>query len=166
MAVIRWQPFQEIESLRRQMDQVFEQLAGSDRPTSPTWKPAVELQEREDSLVLRAEIPGIEAKDLDVRVTREAVAITGEHRYERKAEEAGFFQSEFRYGKFQRVISLPVAIENDRVNAEFKNGILTLTLPKVTEARRTVVKLNLGEDPAPIAESSETGAKTPEAINS
>jgi len=151
MALIRWQPFQELETLRNQMDQMFDQLANVDRDYSTNWKPAVELQDTEDSLILRAEVPGIEGKDLDIRVTREAVAISGEHRYEKKTDERGYFRSEFRYGKFQRVIPLPVPIQNEQVQAEFKNGILTLTLPKVTEARRTVVKVNLGDSTTPSA---------------
>ncbi|OKH21269.1 Hsp20/alpha crystallin family protein [Chroogloeocystis siderophila] len=145
MALIRWQPFQEIETLRRQMDQVFEELAGNNQQPETFWKPAVELKDTEDSLILRAEIPGVEGKDLDVQVTREAVAIRGEYRREQQAQERGLFRSEFRYGKFQRVVGLPVAIQNDQVQAEFKNGILTLTLPKVTEARRKVVKVNIAD---------------------
>ena len=74
---------------------------------------------------------------------------SGEHRYERKTEEQSFFRTEFRYGKFQRVIPLPVAIQNDRVQADFTNGILTLTLPKVQSANKHVVKLNLAEQPEP-----------------
>ncbi len=143
MALIRWQPFQEIETLRRQMDQMFDELAGSERQSKISWKPAIELQDIEDNLVLRAEIPGVDGKDIEVHVTREAVAISGNHQFEKKAEEKGFFRSEFRYGNFQRVIPLPVPIQNDKAHADFKNGILTLTLPKVMEARRTVVKLNL-----------------------
>lgn len=121
-----------------------------------TWKPAVELQDTEDNLILRAEIPGIEGKDLDIRVTREAVAISGEHHYEKT--ERGNFRTEFRYGKFQRVIALPVAVQNDQVQAEFKNGILTLTLPKVTEARRQVVKVNIADNTAaaPAADANHT----------
>jgi HSP20 family protein len=146
MALIGWQPFREIESLRRQMDQMFDELSGSERQSAMSWKPAIELQDTEDNLVLRAEIPGVDGKDIDVQVTREAVAISGEHRFEKKTQEQGFFRSEFRYGNFQRVVPLPVPIQNDRVHAEFNNGILTLTLPKVTEARRTVVKLNLADN--------------------
>lgn len=148
MALIRWQPFQEIETLRRQMDQMFEEMAGVNREAQINWKPAVELKDTEENVILRAEIPGVEGKDLDIRVTREAVAIAGEHRYENKASERGFFRTEFRYGKFQRVIPLPVAVQNDQVQAEFKDGILTLTLPKVTEARRKVVKVNLADNTA------------------
>lgn len=148
MTLIRWQPFQEMETLRRQMDQMFDEMLTVNRETQITWKPAVELQDTEENVILRAEIPGIEGKDLDIRVTREAVAITGEHRYEKKASERGHFRTEFRYGKFQRVIPLPVAVQNDQVQAEFKDGILTLTLPKVTQTRPKVVKVNLADNTA------------------
>ncbi len=163
MTLIRWQPFQEMETLRRQMDQMFDEMLTANRETQMTWKPAVELQNTEENVILRAEIPGVEGKDLDIRVTREAVAITGEHRYEKKASERGHFRTEFRYGKFQRVIPLPVAVENDQVQAEFKDGILTLTLPKVTQARPKVVKVNLADNTAatpevtaaPVAEANQ-----------
>ena len=155
MALIRWQPFQEMETLRRQMDQMFDEITGSNRTHQMTWQPAIELQDTGDNVILRAEIPGIEGKDLDVRVTREAVAITGEHHYEKKAEEKGFFRSEFRYGKFGRVIPLPVAVQNDQVKADFTNGILTLTLPKVEAAKNRVVKLNVAEPATAIEASSE-----------
>ena len=145
MALIRWQPFQEFETLRRQMDHMFDELTGSERQAATSWQPAIELQDTEDNLMLRAQIPGVEGKDIDIQVTREAVAISGEYRLEKKTQEQGFFRTEFRYGNFQRVIPLPVPIQNEQVKADFTNGILTLTLPKVTEARRTVVKLNLAE---------------------
>jgi HSP20 family protein len=148
MALIRWQPFQEIETLRRQFDQLFDELAGSNQQSPMAWAPSVELQDTESSLILRAQIPGIEAKDLDVQVTRDAVAISGEHRSENKANEKGYFRSEFRYGKFQRLIPLPVHIKNDQVQADFKNGVLTLTLPKLEAPQRQVVKINLGENSA------------------
>lgn len=157
MALIRWQPFREIETLRHQFDQLFDELAGGSNASEMAWMPLVELQDTSTDLILRAQIPGIEAKDLDVQVMRNAVSIAGEHHYENKAEDKGFFRSEFRYGKFQRTIPLPVHVQNDRVKAEFKNGILTLTLPKVEEAQRRVVKINL-------VDSQVTGIQTPTAI--
>ena len=156
MALIRWQPFQEIETLRNQFDELFDELRGGSRESEMTWMPAVELQDAETNLILRAQVPGIEAKDLDIQVTRDAVFMAGEHRYENKAEEKGYFRSEFRYGKFQRRIALPVHVQNDRVQAEFKNGILTLTLPKVQEAQRRVVKINLGESNGAMAEADSS----------
>ena len=143
MVLMRWQPYQEMTTLRRQLDNMFNEMANVNPKSQITWKPAVELKETEDNVVLRAEIPGVEGKDLDIQVSKEAVSISGEHRYEKQAEEKGLFRTEFRYGKFQRVLALPVAVQNDQVQAEFKDGILTLTLPKVAEARNKVVKVNL-----------------------
>jgi HSP20 family protein len=162
MALIRWQPFHEMETLRRQMDQVFDELAGFNRDVKTnTWSPAIELKDENEHLVLRAEIPGVEGKDLDIQVAREAVSIAGETRYEKKTEEKGFYRSEFRYGKFQRTIPLPIPVENDKVQAEFKNGILTLTLPKAEEVRRRVFKVNLDEGKTIAAADSPT--ETPQA---
>ena len=166
MALIRWQPFQEIETLRHQFDRLFDELAGSRRESEMTWMPLVELQDSDANLILRAQLPGVEAKDLDVQVTRDAVSIAGEHRYENKAQDKGYFRSEFRYGKFQRIIPLPIHVQNDRVQAEFNNGILTLTLPKVEEAQRRVVKINLGDNQAIASgDSSTTLEATSEQIN-
>jgi HSP20 family protein len=125
---------------------MFDDLAQFTTTNDSTgWTPAIELKDNENEIVLRAQLPGMDAKDLDVQVTREAVSIAGEHRQEQKTEEKGFFRSEFRYGKFQRVIPLPVAVQNDQVKAAYKDGVLTLTLPKVVEVRNPVVKLNLAE---------------------
>lgn len=154
MALIRWQPFPEMETLRRQMDQIFDEIAVVNREPQITWKPAIELQDTEDAIILRAEIPGVEGKDLDIRVTREAVAISGDRSFDRDRT----FRTEFRYGKFQRVIALPVSVQNDQVQAEFKDGILILTLPKVTEARRQVVKVNLADNTVATSEINATPA--------
>lgn len=181
MALIRWQPFQETTNLRRQMERMFDEMSTVDGETQVNWRPAIELQDTEENVILRAQVPGVEAKDLDVRVTREAVVISGEHRYEKKEQQRGYFRSEFRYGNFQRVVPLPVHVQNDRVQADFKDGILTLTLPKVTEVRNRVVKLNLAENTnaapaiadaapavtdAPVAEANNTEATKPAELTS
>lgn len=154
MALIRWQPFQEMETLRHQMDKMFDEIAGLNREmTTKTWSPAVELEDTNDNLILRAEVPGLEGKDLDIQVAREAVSIAGETRYENKSEERGYLRSEFRYGKFQRTIPLPTAIKNDQVQAEFKNGILILTMPKAEEAKNKVVKINLADGKTALTDS-------------
>jgi HSP20 family protein len=142
MLVRYWQPWREIESIRRQMDSVFDELTQTTDNES-SWTPAVELKDNGETLTLRAQLPGIDAKALDIQVTKEAVSLAGEHREEHKTEKDGFFRSEFRYGKFQRVIPLPVAVQNDKVEAAYKDGILSLTLPKVEEARNKAVKINL-----------------------
>lgn len=158
MALISWQPLQEMEIMRRSLDRVFDEITQRPREQQVTWKPAIELQDMSDRLIVRAEIPGVEGKDLDVRVTREAVVIQGEHRYEKKHENRGVFHSEFRYGKFGRLIPLPVAVEHNHVQADFTNGILTLTLPKVKAMKKHVVKVNVTE---PGAENIEGPSEQP-----
>ena len=138
-----WQPFTEIETIRQQLDKVFDQLATTRDNSEAAWMPAVEFVDAGDNFVLKAQLPGIDPKDVDVQVTREAISISGERRYENRDEKSGYVRSEFRYGKFHRVLTLPAHIQNDSVQAEYKDGILTLTLPKVTEARNKVVKINL-----------------------
>lgn len=143
MLVRYWQPWREIETLRRQFDQMFDDLTHVSEER--TWTPAIELKDAGENIVVRAQIPGIDAKDLDIQVMREAVSLAGEYHAETKTEEEGLFRSEFRYGKFQRLIPLPVAVENTQVKAEYKDGILNLTLPKAAEARHQVVKVNVAE---------------------
>ncbi len=145
MALIRWEPFREIESLQRGMNPLFENLtpfedSGFDRVA---FMPAAEIRETANTIELKLEIPGMEAKDLDVRVTEDAVAISGERHSEIKTEEHGMTRSEFRYGKFQRVIPLPARVQNDQVKADYQNGVLNLNLPKAEDELHKVVKVSL-----------------------
>ncbi|RAM48690.1 MAG: Hsp20/alpha crystallin family protein [Hapalosiphonaceae cyanobacterium JJU2] len=145
MTLIRYNPWQEINSLQRQLNRLFdENFTPSRLLEDGTVKiPAAELQETEKAILLKLEIPGIEAKDLDVQVTEEAVYVSGERKSETKTEEKGYTRSEFHYGKFQRVIPLPTRIQNTKVTAEYKDGILNLTLPKTEAEKNKVVKVNL-----------------------
>ena len=157
MSLMRWQPFHELDNLRNQMNHLVEEIMRGEReiPFLPkgevTWSPAVELKETETDIILKVQIPGIDAKDLNVEVSEESVSITGEHREEKKVDEKGFFRSEFRYGRFERLVPLPNAVKNDLVKSEFKNGLLTLTMPKLAKTDRKVVKVNLAEEARGIA---------------
>jgi HSP20 family protein len=146
MALVRWEPFREVESLQQEMNRLFDSLTTPENGGSQGagFVPAAEMHETPYSIELRLELPGMEAKDIDVRVTKEAVAISGERQFERKTEEGGMSRSEFRYGKFQRVIPLPAQIQNDKVQADYKNGVLSLSLPKIEEEKNKVFKVNLG----------------------
>jgi len=146
MALIRWEPFREVDSLQRDMNRLFDSLmrTGDGETSSMTFVPAAEIEETPETVHLKLEIPGMEAKDLDVQVTAEAVAVSGERKSETKTEEKGMTRSEFRYGSFRRVIPLPTRIKNDEVQAEYKNGVLDLTLPKAEAEKNKVVKVNIG----------------------
>jgi HSP20 family protein len=146
MALIRWEPFREVESLQREMNRLFESLTlteEGDRNGIP-FMPAAEMHETPNSIELRIEIPGMEAKDIDIRVTEQAVAVTGERQSETKTEQGGMTRSEFRYGNFQRVIPLPARVQNDQVKADYKNGVLSLSLPKAEDEKNKVFKVDLG----------------------
>jgi HSP20 family protein len=146
MALVRWQPFQEIDTLQRQMNRLFDELMPMTREggNGIAFVPSAEMEETADAIRLKLEIPGMDAKDLNIEVSAEAISISGERKSETKSEEKGVTRTEFRYGKFQRVIPLSTRIQNDKVEAEYKDGILNLTLPKAEEEKSKVVKVNLG----------------------
>ncbi len=141
----RWEPTREIEQLQRQINDMFERLVPSDddEAGSLVFMPSAEMEETNDAVYIKLEIPGLEAKDLDISVTEDAVSIAGERRSESKTEEKGMVRSELRYGKFQRQIPLPAHIQSDQAQAEYKNGMLILTLPKVAGEQKKVVKVNV-----------------------
>lgn len=146
MALLRYNPWQEINSVQRQLNRLFDDVLTPshwDDFSNLSKVPAAELTETEEALNLKLEIPGIKASDLDIQVTADHVAIIGERKEETKSEEKGVTRSEFRYGKFSRIIPLPKRIQNTNVTADYQDGILTLTLPKSEEEKNKVVKVNL-----------------------
>jgi HSP20 family protein len=147
MALVRWNPWREMATLQQQMNRLFDEtlVPATGLERSLVRVPAAEMEETKDAIHLKLEVPGIETKDLDVQVTENAVSISGERKEETKTEENGVTKSEFHYGKFQRVIPLPARIQNTQVQAEYKDGILSLTLPKSEEEKNKVVKVNLEE---------------------
>ncbi|MCM0589330.1 MAG: Hsp20/alpha crystallin family protein [Gloeotrichia echinulata IR180] len=145
MALLRLNTWQDFGTLQNQLNRL---LDGDILPSvfvegGLSKVPAAELHETSDAVHLKLELPGIEAKDLDVQVTEKSVSISGERKSETTTEEKGVFKSEFHYGKFQRVIPLPARIDNTKVSAEYKDGILNLTLPKAEAEKHKVVKINL-----------------------
>ena len=140
----RWEPFGEIESLNRRMNRLFERLMpGGDRFLDLDFMPAAEMDETEDEIRLKLEVPGMKAEDLDIEVSETSIDISGERKSESKTEAKGMVRSEFSYGKFERVIPLPAHIQNDKVKAEYNNGILTLTLPKTEAEKHRTVKVEV-----------------------
>ncbi|NES20580.1 MAG: Hsp20/alpha crystallin family protein [Symploca sp. SIO3E6] len=146
MRLVHYNPWKEIDHLQQQFNRLFD-----DYRIPTDWTdfgnlpkvPAAELSETEDTIHLKLEIPGIEAKDLKVEVTKDTVAISGERKEESQPEDKGVTRSEFHYGKFQRLIPLPAPIQNTKVTAEYKDGVLHLTLPKTEEEKNKVVKVNI-----------------------
>ncbi len=148
MVLVRWQPHREVESLHSALNHMFDSMmptGNSEFNGGIAFMPLVEINETPDAVYLKLEVPGLEAKDLDVQVTQEAVSIKGDRKSESKTEEKGVTRSEFRYGSFRRVIPLPARIQNEKVESSFKDGILTLNMPKAESEKNRVVKVNLDQ---------------------
>lgn len=136
MAFTLYSPFLEINSVQRQIDQLFQEVLPT---TSLVSRPPVEISVNEDSVELKIELPGMDIKDIDVEVSKQMVAINGQRECAAEVKD-----SEFYYGKFSRLITLPVEVQNSQVTANYQDGILYLTLPKASAEKNKVVKVNLG----------------------
>lgn len=156
----------EFNNLRQQMDKLFDDLAQQQphlgvfaKAGETPWTPAIELQETETELLLKAQLPGIKPEELDIQVSENAVFLSGEHQEETKTTEKGLFRSEFHYGQFKRVIPLPAAIKREHVKAEMVLGLLTLTMLKTTPALPNLVKVPLAAaDKPPVVPAPEEKA--------
>lgn len=148
MTLIRYNPWKEIDTLERRVNRLFEEFvpATLKELNNAPKIPAAEMTETDDAVIIRLEVPGMEAKDLDIQVTEDSVSISGERKFQHKEEDKAKTRSEFYYGQFQRVIPLPVPIQNTKVTADYKDGILHLNMPKLVEEKNKVVKINLGQN--------------------
>ncbi|NEQ50692.1 MAG: Hsp20/alpha crystallin family protein [Leptolyngbya sp. SIO3F4] len=145
MIVRYWQPFQEIESIRQQLDTIFEDLS----PTTTTdWIPAVDLVDAGDNYVLEVVLPGLKADDINIEASRKSITLSGERAAIEYGDDKTVLRRERRYGSFRRVVNLPVAVDHEEVSADYANGILTVHVPKAAEVRNQVVKVNVAGTPA------------------
>lgn len=153
MSIIHWHPLKKLNKLRQEMNSVFEEMIHGEglfdfhlpNRLGLAWIPAIAMTETEHKLILKVELAGIEAKDLDVRVGEQMVSIAGERKEDKHHQEKGCFCSEFSYGKFQRIVPLPSAIDKDKIEADLKNGLLTLVMSKNISALENTVRVNLLE---------------------
>jgi HSP20 family protein len=155
----------EFNHLRQQMDKLFDDIVHEQphlgilaKAGETPWSPAIELQETETELLLKAQLPGIKPENLDIQVSENAVFLSGEHQEETNKNEKGVFRSEFHYGQFKRVIPLPAAIHREQVKAEMVLGLLTLTMLKTTPALPNLVKVSLAADLPPVVTAPEEKA--------
>lgn len=133
----RWEPFRDLVSLREAMDRLFEEsvVRPSRLTLARTESLAMDMYETDDALVVKAAIPGVDAEDLDITITGDTLNVRGETKVEEESEEGNYIRRELRYGAFSRSVTLPLLVVADEADAEFENGILTLTLPKAEEIK-------------------------------
>ena len=133
-----WPSFGRLSSLRDEIDRLFEgpltEFARTSRLLSG-WTPALDLSEDKDNFVVKVEVPGMKKEDIDVTLHEGALSISGERKSDEKFEDAEVYRSERFYGRFHRTISLPASVAVDKIKAQYKDGVLTVTLPKTEEAK-------------------------------
>jgi HSP20 family protein len=145
--VTPWKPFRELERVRREMDRLWDSFF-EERPTRRVeevreWLPSVDIAETEKDIVVRAEIPGIDPKDIDISLANDLLTIKGEKKQEKEEKEENYHLVERSYGAFTRSVRLPGEVQNDKISASYKNGILKVTLPKSEEAKKKEIRIKV-----------------------
>ena len=146
MAITRWDPFREVVALQNRVNSLFREMNDEDSPlTAASFVPAVDIYEDAEKVVLKLEVPGIEEKDLDVRVENNTLTVKGERKFEKEEKEENFHRIERRYGSFYRAFTLPSTVVTENVGASYNAGVLKLELKKKPEAQPKQIKINVGK---------------------
>jgi HSP20 family protein len=145
----RFEPFRGVTTLQDQINRLFNEAFDrtSDEANLTTWAPAVDIYETEHELVVKADIPEIKPEELDIRVENNILTIRGERKFEKKVSENNYLRVERSYGSFSRTFSLANTVNAEAIKADYKNGVLTLSIPKREEAKPKQIKVNV-ETPA------------------
>jgi HSP20 family protein len=145
MTITRWYPFGEVVALQNRVNSLFRDLNDTGETVAATgFVPAVDIYEDAQKVVLKLEVPGIEEKDLDIRVENHTLTVKGERKFEAEEKEQNFHRIERRYGSFFRAFTLPSTVDAEHVQASYNNGVLKLELAKKAEAQPKQIKINVG----------------------
>jgi HSP20 family protein len=123
MALVRWDPFREMDTMKE------------------SWSPSVDIFETENEVVIKAELPGMEAKDIDIKLENNVLMLRGDRRFEKETKNENYHRVERSYGNFTRSFSLPAFVDDAKVHAEYKNGLLRIVLPKKEQAKSKEIKI-------------------------
>jgi HSP20 family protein len=142
----RFEPFRRASTLQDQLNRVFNDVfeRAGDESNLTSWAPAADIFETEHELVVKADLPDVDPKDLDIRVENNILTIRGERKFEKKVSEDKYLRVERAYGSFSRSFSLANTVNAEAIKADYQNGVLTLTIPKREEAKPKQIKVNVG----------------------
>lgn len=146
--ITRFDPFRDLVQLQDRVNRLFQESAAQSGPeegfTTSSFVPPVDIYENEHNIVLKLEVPGVDQKDLDIRIENNTITIRGERKFEKETKEENYHRVERRYGSFQRSFGLPNTVNPEQVTADYNNGILSVTLAKRAEAKPKQIKVNVG----------------------
>ena len=147
MSIVPWKPVDELTTLRREMDSLWDRFFPEkhlgERFLGHEWLPSIDLTETKDKYVVKAELPGLEAKDVDISITDDVLTIRGEKKEETETKDERHFFVERHWGTFERQIKLPALVKTDKIDASFEKGVLTVSLPKTEETKKKEVKIKV-----------------------
>lgn len=142
-----WEPFRELERMQNNIFSLFDsslpRTGHREAVADALWGPAVDVQDSEDKIVVKADLPGIDRKDVEVSVDGASLVIRGEKKEEHKTREKGYLRTERAYGSFARIVELPAEVDEAKVSAQYKDGVLEVTLPKREELKPRVRKVEI-----------------------
>lgn len=144
--ITRWDPFRELSTLQDRMNRLFNDQFGSitrDESLTGAFVPPVDVYEDENSIQVRMEVPGINEKDIDVRLENQVLTIRGERSFSKEEKEENFHRIERRYGSFTRSFTLPATVNSEDVSADYDKGVLKIRMAKRAEAKPKQIKVNL-----------------------
>lgn len=140
MSLIKWDPFREFNMLPGRLGDFLPKDWETAMSTT-AWNPSVDIFENDNDVVVKVELPGMDPKNIDVRLENNVLMLKGERRFERETKEENYHRVEREYGTFSRAFSLPTAVKEEKVNAEYKDGILKIVLPKKEEVKPKAIKI-------------------------
>ena len=137
MNLVQWEPFsRDFAALANRFNRAFDRNPSDDnRESVSLWRPAVDIFEEKDDVVIKAELPGMNKDDIDLRVENNVLTLTGQRKREKEVTEDGYFRSERAYGTFSRSFTLPTTVDVSKIAASYKDGVLSVNLPKAEEAK-------------------------------
>lgn len=152
MAIVRWDPFRDLANLQERMNRMFEdshrglgRANTEDWALGGSWAPVVDIYEHEGSIVLKAELPGIDPKDVDVRLENNLLTLSGERKLDNEVKQENYHRVERAYGAFTRSFTLPSVVDQEKIKADFKDGVLKVTLPKREEAKPKQISVSINK---------------------
>src|SRR6202045_3645180 len=141
----RWEPFRGVSTLQEQINRLFtDSFERTGESNLTTWAPSVDIYENEQELVVKADLPEVDPKDLDIRVENNILTIRGERKFEKQVNDGNYLRVERAYGSFARSFSLANTVNAEAIKADYQNGVLTLHIPKREEAKPKQIKVNVG----------------------
>jgi len=143
-ALTPWSPLHEVDEIRSEMNRLFEYAFGgrtSDGLLESAWAPAVDVIQEADRFVIIADLPGMKREDIDITLNGNTLSISGEKKFENETKEGSYFRSERYSGRFHRSLEMPHSVDSSRIEATYKDGVLTIGLPKSEEAKPKQIKV-------------------------